>query len=1190
MRGYSVSWIAFYNHMLKFKDEMTGLESMNIRDIEKLASSDKTFDKGKAYFLTNKVKITEKYRDEDDEMECYCASVEGSKSEEYVVTLDLNRDGKIIDYSCNCPAAENYPGACKHAVATLFKVWALNENSAIASLVDTAGDSYKSSPKSKRSGLKGSPSPARTLSKPLSDRNTQRLIDLYAARNILALQSETTADEKVKLIPKLTVGRNDVELSLTVGNAKMYVIKNIKNFCESMQNGEEVEYGKELTLLHHPSLFDEESQVLLSYVLDRYEEIESYKGQGYYDVNFGYDKTKRYMRLGQGNIDLLLSIMKGNCLQIEGVESVGYPAYKSRESSNNEKWKEKRERSYRVIEYTPKIDVEIERKETGEYNIKGQTYDYILGKNHLYLSHGDELWCCDKEFSSQMKEFIEILHAGQGTLNVVENDMAELCANVIPQIQGHVNMQGSEDILNDFMPAQAVIKIYLDSPSKDTVTAKVHCEYEEGILFDVMTEQQTFHDSGVILGQAASVAQAGKIIRDRLLENKAKISVCKYFDGYDQKSGLLYFAGEDERIYNFVNTAAQEFTKIGEVFTTEKYRRIGNATSPKLSVGVKLESELLKIDFDLEQFDIPDLMEALRQYKQKKKYYRLKNGSFIDLNEEGFRELLHFVDEFGLTKADLEKGQVNMPKYRALLLNSALKNAATIKFERDGHFKSLIRGMNAIEDSDYEIPAVLVSVLRDYQKDGFRWLKTMSSYGFCGILADEMGLGKTLQIIALLEDARCNRKNELPEIHMDQTATSLKRFAIVVCPASLVLNWEKEIMRFAPELSTITVIGTSQERKKRIHSISDLDVIITSYDLLRRDLEHYQNCSFDYCILDEAQYIKNQSTQNARAVKMINSTHRFALTGTPIENRLSELWSIFDFLIPHYLSSYNKFKADYETAIVREKDLRTTERLKRQVSPFMLRRLKKNVLKELPEKNETVIYAKLEGEQERLYKANLAKAKTEISKEVAEGALQSNKLTVLALLMRLRQICCHPSLCYENYTKGSSKLEACLELVEEALSGGHKILVFSQFTSMLEILEAELKKVNIDYYKLTGSTSKEKRAEMVEQFNQEDEEGVSVFLISLKAGGTGLNLAAADVVIHYDPWWNVAAQNQATDRAHRIGQKKHVQVYKIIAEDSIEEKILKLQESKKDLADVIITENEALISRMTGKDLLELLS
>lgn len=1162
---------------------------MNIRDIEKIASGNKTFEKGKAYFLNDKVDITDKYKDEEDETEYYGAAVEGSNSEVYSVRLDLDQEGKILDYSCNCPAAETYQGACKHTIATMFKVWALNERPAIASLVNTERDHYSPNRKSKISAMESGQPSINNQRTSDSDKNVRRLIDVYSSKNILALQSETAVEDKVRLIPKLTVGRNDVELSLTVGNVKMYVIKNIKNFCENMRAGGEIEYGKDLTLLHQPSMFDEESQGLLSYVLDRYEEIESYKGQGYYDVNFGYDKTKRYLKLGEGNIDLLMKLMQGKTLKIEGVDNIGnYYGYKSR-GNENYRWRNKKERSYKVIEHTPKLHLRIDRQDNGEYTISGEPFDFMVGKDHLYISHDGELYCCDKEFSVPMGAFVEILNEGDGTLIVAEKDMPELCANVIPQIQQYIDLLGDEELLNKFMPARAMIQVYLDCPSKDTITAKVHCEYEEGICFDVMTNQQTFRASDAILGQVESVTKAGKIMRDILLENKAKITVSKYFDGYDQKAGLLYFAGEDDRIYNFVNTAEQEFLKIGEVFTTEKYRKIGNVKPPKLSIGVKLESELLKIDFDLDQFDIPDLMGALHQYKQKKKYYRMKNGSFIDLNDEGFSELLHFVDEFGLTKGDLERRQVNMPKYRALLLNSALKNATGIRFERDGQFKSLIRGMNAIEDSDYEIPTALSPILRDYQKNGYQWLKTMGHYGFCGILADEMGLGKTLQIITLLEDARCNRTVEQNEDFIKQQGKMVRRFAIVICPASLVLNWQKEMLRFAPELSAIAVIGTSQERKKKIHEAGDFDVIVTSYDLLRRDLEHYQGYHFDYSIIDEAQYIKNQTTQNARAVKLVNSSHRFALTGTPIENRLSELWSIFDFLMPNYLCSYNKFKADFETAIVRENDQHATERLKRQIAPFMLRRLKKNVLKELPEKDEAVIYAKMEGEQERLYKANLAKAKTEIGKELSEGKFKSNKLAILALLMRLRQICCHPSLCYEEYAKGSSKLDSCLELVDEAISGGHKVLLFSQFTSMLEILEAELKKAHVAYYKLTGSTSKEKRAEMVEKFNQE-EEGVSVFLISLKAGGTGLNLTAADVVIHYDPWWNVAAQNQATDRAHRIGQKKHVQVYKIIMEDSIEEKILKLQESKKDLADAIITENESILSNLSGEELLALLS
>ena len=404
-------------------------------------------------------------------------------------------------------------------------------------------------------------------------------------------------------------------------------------------------------------------------------------------------------------------------------------------------------------------------------------------------------------------------------------------------------------------------------------------------------------------------------------------------------------------------------------------------------------------------------------------------------------------------------------------------------------------------------------------------------------------------------------------------------------------NWENEIEKFAPDLTTRIIIGSADTRKSLIKEENTADVWITSYDLLKRDVQLYENCHFDVHVIDEAQYIKNARTQAAKAVKNVSSNTRIALTGTPIENRLSELWSIFDFLMPGLLFSYKHLKEEIESAIIggKEKDAKANEkaveRLKKMVRPFILRRLKEDVLKDLPKKLENVVYAKMEGEQLKLYEARVQRLKQSLEKQTNEE-YKKNKIEILAELTRLRQICCDPALCYEDYQGDSAKLAVGMELIEDAVSSGHKILIFSQFTSMLERIGAELAKAKISYYELTGDTKKERRVEMAKAFNEND---VPVFLISLRAGGTGLNLVGADMVIHFDPWWNLAAQNQATDRAHRIGQKRVVTVFKMITAKSIEEKILALQEKKKNLADEIISDEGLSESSLTREELLEIL-
>lgn len=455
--------------------------------------------------------------------------------------------------------------------------------------------------------------------------------------------------------------------------------------------------------------------------------------------------------------------------------------------------------------------------------------------------------------------------------------------------------------------------------------------------------------------------------------------------------------------------------------------------------------------------------------------------------------------------------------------------------------------MKTIEDSDFEVPVKLKKIMRGYQKNGFRWMKMLKGNQFGGILADDMGLGKTLQVISLLLDEE-------------------GRNALIICPASLVYNWKKEIEHFAPTLKSKIIAGPAKEREEQIASIKEGEIVITSYDLIKRDLRLYENIQFSIQVIDEAQYIKNAGTQAAKAVKKINAEFRLALTGTPLENRLSELWSIFDFLMPGFLYSYRKFKDEIEMPIMQTQDEEKMQRLTQMIRPFILRRLKSDVLKDLPDKIEETVYADIKGEQEKLYEAHVQMLRQQLSKKT-DSEFKKEKFQILSELTRLRQICCDPSLLYENYKGESEKLEVCLELIRNAVEGGHKILVFSQFTSMLQIVQERLVKEEISYFTLTGSVKKEERIHLVDTFNQDN---TPVFFISLKAGGTGLNLTSADIVIHYDPWWNVAVQNQATDRAHRIGQKKVVTVYKLVAQGTIEEKIMEIQEKKQELANQIL--------------------
>lgn len=671
-----------------------------------------------------------------------------------------------------------------------------------------------------------------------------------------------------------------------------------------------------------------------------------------------------------------------------------------------------------------------------------------------------------------------------------------------------------------------------------------------------------------------------KNARDLYFETEIEEKVAVWFNALNENEKLWVLAEDEEAMYDLLMNGIVQLQSIGEVYISDALKKITIRSAPKIEVGISIEGNLLDLKMSVEDIPKKDLVEILSRYQKKKKYYRLKNGDFVDIDDDKIAVISEIQRGLGIKDSELQEENIYLPKYRALYLDTQLKENQSIPVIKNREFKSLLRNMKTIEDNDFEIPEKMESLLREYQKRGFLWLKTLKENGFGGILADDMGLGKTLQVITfLLSEQIENEKKENNGI-----SSGLRR-SLIVAPASLVLNWKSEIDHFAPELPVRIIIGNAEERKKMIQQAGENEILVTSYDLLKRDISAYSGLRFANQIIDEAQFIKNYGTQAAKTVRKIQADFKLALTGTPVENRLSELWSIFEYIMPGFLYTYQKFRKEIEQQVVIEPDGEAAKRLKKMVHPFILRRLKKDVLTDLPDKIEKNTYINLEEEQQRLYDAHVKRLQLLLDKQTEEE-FKTSKIVILSEITKLRQICCCPALIYEDYPYFSAKENLCVDLIHKAAEAGHKILLFSQFTSMLDRLEERFQQEKISFYKLTGSTSKEKRLQMVEQFNKDD---TTVFCISLKAGGTGLNLTAADIVIHYDPWWNLAVQNQATDRAHRIGQENVVTVYKLIAKGTIEENIVKLQEKKMALADQIIGGEEMGSGSFSKEELLELL-
>ena len=585
------------------------------------------------------------------------------------------------------------------------------------------------------------------------------------------------------------------------------------------------------------------------------------------------------------------------------------------------------------------------------------------------------------------------------------------------------------------------------------------------------------------------------------------------------------------------------------------------------------QDNILNYNFNLGDINSSELVSIFDSIKDKKKYYRLKNGDIINLEDESLQELNNLTEELELTDEEIINGKGSILKYRAIYLDSLKKTKYSI-ISTDNLFDNFIKNFYEYKDSNLSLEDT--SILRDYQLTGVKWLYNLAKTGFGGILADEMGLGKTIQVIYYIKQM------------LKDNPTS--KFLIVV-PTSLAYNWEHEFDSFASQIKKAICIGSKEKRKHILKDLNKINVIITTYGLLREDEEIYENLNFNTMIIDEAQNIKNNHAGITKVVKSIKAETKFALTGTPLENSILELWSIFDFIMPGYLANLTKFQSKYKIKDFDEDSEILIKGLSKQINPFILRRKKSDVVKELPEKLINDIYIDLKDEQKKLYVAELNRVKEEMDKIIKEEGMNKARFLILQLLTKLRQICIDPSIVYDNYSDGSNKIEQLENIVSEYTKNNHKVLIFSSFKTALNIVKEKLNNSKIKTYMIDGSVPAKTRIEMVDNFNENDD--IKVFLIMLKSGGTGLNLASADVVIHLDLWWNPQAENQATDRAHRIGQTNTVEVIHLITKGTIEEKILELQNKKRILSDKLIDgeiRDKNIISELTKEDIEKLLS
>lgn len=1126
----------------------------------------RTFQRGRQIAASDTAILTKKCRYDVDGtvLSAFMASSRGwNESYRTSATID-EEDDRLIDYACSCPDYFTSEGPCKHCVALVL--------------------SYNQAPE-RFMGFKESRMP-----------ETSPCLAEFMRRAEQAARSGEIGS--VSLEPIFSYGYRAWSVHFRIaGSQGSYVLRDIGEFVECMRAGRFFSYGKNLSFSHTPEAFTERGRALARF-LDRAVASRASGERG----AFGHRSASavgRSLDLADFELIDLLDLMGGDTFTVEGTD------YGIRAKTRAH-----------IVEENPYLELRITTAERGGFGIsRDDDVAFAAHGDRMYVWIDDVFYRCTPEFA-QCAPFLRAVFDNESDrLFISERDMPLFCATILPEMEKRLCVRAPERI-NVYRPVPCTLEFFFDR-TPEGVTCDAAAVYDER-RFPLVTPDTVRAPSSFVAASRSSAGDGTQSsrtkpgpLRDERKEETGRALMREFFElavgrepedvledasesaAEDGGSGahddadnarVAYVPGEP-RVFARINNANEDdiarlifgglarFQQLGQAFTTPDFDRLLSDRKPRMSMGLSLAGNLINLTVSSDDMPPEELGALLASYRRRKRYHRLKSGVFVDLADFDLAELDRIASDLGITADQLARGTVELPAYRAFYLDEQLADA-----RRDGEFMRYVDRLRTADEEPRPVPAALCATLRPYQQEGLRWMNALADMEFGGILADEMGLGKSVQAIAFL----LTRMQEAPDAGP----------SLIVCPASLVYNWLAEIERFAPTINAAAVVGTKRERAV-IRATSDADVLVTSYDIARIDADAFAETPYFCLLLDEAQYIKNHGTLTARNVKRLRAQHRFALTGTPMENRLSEIWSIFDFLMPGFLGSYMRFREKFELDIIGG-DESVAARLQALIGPFMLRRLKTDVLPDLPDKLESVVYAHMEREQQRLYDAHeqcLRESLTQQRRDRKQRSLTGSApkrpdVEVLAEIARLRQICCDPRLLYENFKGEGAKLAAIMDLVEQAMAGGQKTLVFSQFTGFLALIAQKLDEAGVPYYTITGATPKRQRVELVDAFNEDE---TPVFLVSLKAGGTGLNLIGASVVVHADPWWNAAAQNQATDRAHRIGQTQVVSVHKVIAKGTIEERIVHLQEMKSELAETVVGAENMPLSSLTQEDLLDLL-
>lgn len=1153
-----------------------------------------------------------------------------SPSSRYRTELQFSLDtGDMSGGSCTCPAYGRGYGICKHMAALAlafcddpqrfegYHGGAVRSSRAMLDFMTRMDEQRDQDRQRRRNAVMqricavadSSASPSR------AGQRKQPAIRGYQGPR------QTISAGQVRLAPILSFIDGVWSVEFKIGaplNGASYVLKSIPQFVFAMQHGEHVDYGKKLAFTHTPGMLDADSGPLLDFLQSALDIRHAAEQQDRY---YGHIAIDRHMTLSDREVASLLALREGIGVQLildtwfsgqasaVGVDG-GDPGLRLHLTRRDF-------RAYGpdagyLLTGTPAVEAVVDAGADSWLLLAAPNPVSHTSAMMLQAQRRSAAGCrfvrCPKQLSPIRGLIGELFAPDGGGQVVTGDDMALFARTLLPELvsSGLLESQDIPRELVELAPAEGAIEMYLDR-TEQGVECEVKARYGEASVPLLPAGPVTgVHDGAPVRTAVGRDYDAEHLALDVVKEffempgagTSAHTGVAARRQGFRTRTARAAAAREagqarakqsgaatidrndTTRIVRLFDEGIAALHEVGDVYTTPAFDRLLAPKPPSVKVGLSVKGNLVEISPIADEVPPDEVGALLASYRRRQRFHQLKDGSLVRLDGANLDTLDRLASDLELSERQLDGGVIELPGNQAFLLDGELPDDGS-DVVKDASFTQYIDDLAVIDPNAYEVPDSLKHVLRPYQAEGFRWLSTLCDKGFGGILADEMGLGKSVQLIALIvsryqrEDARHGDGRLHP--------------SLIVCPASLVYNWAAEFAKFAPSFNAVVVAGTKTERRNAIARAFHADeptVLITSYDLLRRDVDDYTADDEDgprqceIMALDEAQYIKNHVTKIAKAVKSVAAAHRFALTGTPIENRLSELWSIFDFLMPGLLGSYKRFRERYELPIsnaraadgstaegraaaeVNPESARVAHKLQALVGVFIKRRLKRQVLTDLPDKLETTLTVQLEGEQRKLYAAHEQRLRMQLEHS-EEADFNTSKIRILAELTRLRQICCDPRLVYADAKDQSAKLAAITELVETCVNEGKKALVFSQFTSFLELIAARFDAAGLRYYTITGSTPKKQRLALVDRFNADD---TPAFLISLKAGNTGLNLTGASVVIHADPWWNAAAQDQATDRAHRIGQTEDVNVYQVVAKDTIEERILELQHSKSELA------------------------